>query len=293
MTESPDESASAQLVPLWGKILVGLFLLIVGGLLVYLLVALWPAVHAATTDAVPTASSKAEATTISVFGGSYSPEPEVTLILLVAVLSALGSYIHAAQSFVDYAGNRRLVVSWIWWYIFRIFIGIALAEIFYFAIRAGFFGTDTPTADINAYGIAAISGLVGLFSKQATDKLKEVFETLFTTSPGSGDDARKDSLANPVPSIETIEPVTLNVGSAVLTVRLMGAGFTHASVARVSQLPLGGGVPLPRDTAYVSPSELMVTLDADDVAQAGSLSITVVNPEPGGGSSEPALLVVG
>jgi hypothetical protein len=145
-------------VPLWGKILVGVFLVLVGGVLVYLLVEIWPAVLAATGAAKPSSTTTAHAKTISVFGASYSPDPDVTLLLLVAVLSALGSYVHAAQSFVDFAGNRRLVVSWTWWYIFRILIGVALAEIFYFAIRAGFFGTDTPTTDINPYGIAAIAG---------------------------------------------------------------------------------------------------------------------------------------
>jgi hypothetical protein len=174
VAESPQDSVSAQLVPLWGKILVGVFLVLVGGVLVYLLVEIWPAVLAATGAAKPSSTTTAHAKTISVFGASYSPDPDVTLLLLVAVLSALGSYVHAAQSFVDFAGNRRLVVSWTWWYIFRILIGVALAEIFYFAIRAGFFGTDTPTTDINPYGIAAIAGLVGLFSKQATDKLPEL-----------------------------------------------------------------------------------------------------------------------
>ncbi len=197
MTESPPESVSAQLVPLWGKILLGIFLIVVGGLLVYLLFVLWPAVQSATVG--DGTAEPVEPETISVFGASYSPDPEVTLLLLVAVLSALGSYVHAAQSFVDFAGNRRLVVSWVWWYPFRILIGVALAEIFYFAIRAGFFGTDTPTTFINPYGIAAVAGLVGLFSKQATDKLKEVFDTLFSTPPGQGDDARKDPIEPSVP----------------------------------------------------------------------------------------------
>ena len=204
MNESPPESVSAQLVPLWGKILLGIFLTVVGGLLVYLLFVLWPAVQSAT--AANGTAEPVEPETISVFGASYSPDPEVTLLLLVAVLSALGSYVHAAQSFVDFAGNRQLVVSWVWWYPFRILIGVALAEIFYFAIRAGFFGTDTPTTFINPYGIAAVAGLVGLFSKQATDKLKEVFDTVFSTAPGQGDDMRKDSIEASIPESTPTKP---------------------------------------------------------------------------------------
>jgi hypothetical protein len=284
------ESVSAQLVPLWGKFLLGVFLIAVGGFLVYTLIVIWPAVHSATTDG--DASDGDALTTISYLGASYTPDPDVALLLLVAVLSALGSYVHAAQSFVDFAGNRRLVVSWIWWYPFRLLIGVALAEIFYFAIRAGFFGTDTPTEFINPYGIAALAGLVGLFSKQATDKLREVFETLFHTAEGYGDETRDDSLANPAPVLASAEPLTLDVGSELLEIALRGEGFVRESVVRVSGPSLEGGAPVPRETAYVNSGELRVTLEPDDVAEAGSLNITVFNPAPGGGASDPVLVIV-
>ena len=35
--------------------------------------------------------------------------------------------------------------------------------------------------DVNVYGLVAISGLVGMFSKQATNKLSELFSTRFKT----------------------------------------------------------------------------------------------------------------
>jgi hypothetical protein len=279
------------LVPLWGKILVGLYLVLVGGTLIYLLIAVWPAVHSATT-ATETSQTSGADTTISVFGASYSPDSDVALLLLVAVLSALGSYVHAATSFVDFAGNRRLVVSWIWWYVFRILIGVSLAEIFYFAIRAGFLGTDTPASDINPYGIAAIAGLVGLFSKQATDKLSEVFTTLFRTEPHTGDNTRDDGLANPEPVALEVEPPKLDVNSTLLDITLRGEGFVDVSAVRVSRPSLEGGSPVPREVKYVSPNELTVTLKPEDVAEAGSLSLTVFNPPPGGGTSDPVLLVV-
>ena len=40
--------------------------------------------------------------------------------------------------------------------------------------------------------LPAVAALVGLFSKQATDKLEEVFTTLFRTEKGKGDDLRGD-----------------------------------------------------------------------------------------------------
>ncbi len=47
--------------------------------------------------------------------------------------------------------------------------------------RGGLIGASTGAEALSPYGIAAIAGLAGLFAKQATDKLREVFETLFKT----------------------------------------------------------------------------------------------------------------
>jgi hypothetical protein len=59
-------------------------------------------------------------------------------------------------------------------------------------LRGGFLtgNTNSATANIDAYGVATVSGLVGLFSKQATDKLEEIFNTAFRTGSGIGDSQR-------------------------------------------------------------------------------------------------------
>jgi MYXO-CTERM domain-containing protein len=80
---------------------------------------------------------------------------------------------------VDYVGNRKFVKSWTWWYLLRPFIGVALALLVYFAIRGGLISGSTGADSLSPYGIAALAGLAGLFSRQATDKLREVFETMF------------------------------------------------------------------------------------------------------------------
>jgi hypothetical protein len=72
---------------------------------------------------------------------------------------------------------------------------MALALVFYFVVRGGFLTTSGGAKDINPYGIAALAGLVGMFSKQATDKLSEVFSTLFRAAKGEGDDKRAGSLS--------------------------------------------------------------------------------------------------
>src|SRR5262249_53726354 len=110
------------------------------------------------------------------------------------VVSAIGSFIHATTSFVDFVGNRRLEVSWIWWYLLRVFVGTSLAVLFYFAVRGGFFGADSTAQSVNPYGMAALAGLVGLFSNHATDKLRELFDTLFNVADGYGDSMRGGKL---------------------------------------------------------------------------------------------------
>jgi hypothetical protein len=153
----------------------------------YLIITVWP-------EEINTGNGTTYNNSFNLFGFIISVNPEARIILLVILASALGSYVQAATSFVTYVGNRSLVRSWIWWYILRPFLGVPLAIIFYFVIRAGLLSTGTSASDVSLYGIAGISGLVGMFSKQATNKLEELFGNLFKTEKGKGDDVRKDKL---------------------------------------------------------------------------------------------------
>jgi hypothetical protein len=112
--------------------------------------------------------------------GQNGPRIEVQLIWLVVITSALGSYIHTVTSFTLYAGNQSLFQRWVAWYVLRPAISAALALIFYFALRAGLFAGASADQTVNPFGVAAISGMVGMFSKQATEKLSKIFDTIFT-----------------------------------------------------------------------------------------------------------------
>jgi hypothetical protein len=85
------------------------------------------------------------------------------------------------------------MMSWAWWYVLRPFIGMALAEVVYLSLRGGLLSAtgNAATSAISPYGVAAVTALTGLFSKQATDKLQETFETLFRTQQKVD---RKDAL---------------------------------------------------------------------------------------------------
>jgi hypothetical protein len=253
-----------------GSLLLGLLLLTLGFLLLYLTVTLWPAIDKAKLN---------QRGTFTWFGRELSAVPDATMMLYVALVSALGSYIHVTVSFSSFAGNRKLASSWVWWYLLRVFVGSGLAVIFYFAIRGGFFSGSSSSADLNVYGIGALAGLVGLFSKQATDKLREIFETAFKTGKGFGDDARGDNLANPEPRLVGFEPAELAVDAP--TVTLLGSGFMRESTVSVIG---ANGISETREVKLESPTRLVVTLNRD-AENAGRLTFTVTNPEPGGGAS--------
>ncbi len=179
--------------------------------------------------------------TVSLFWGRLvlTHSVEVRLLLIVLLAGALGSYIHAATSFADYVGNRKLSSNWVWWYLLRPFIGMTLSLVFYFVVRGGFISPNAGGADMNPFGIAAMAGLVGMFSKQAIDKLDEVFTSLFGSK---GDDKRGDKLL--APSVTTIKPNTGPLAGKS-PVKITGTGFlpnagvTFAGKA-ASEIVVGG-----------------------------------------------------
>lgn len=282
-------------VGLFGASLFGLFILGVGLSLVYVLIKIWPKVPHAPTGGgaaetaakTAAAASKAAPKPIDLFWGlfQFNLLPDTALIVLTAVMGGIGATIFIAISFGDFVGNRRFAKNWIWFYLVRLFVGPALALVFYFAVRGGFLATSATGTDINPYGIAALAGLVGLFSKRAGDKLKEVFDTLFQTAQ---DDARGDSVTNPLPTIGGIEPLPTR-NPETLTFTLQGAGFIEASTVSVGRSTLDGEQPmlLPRKTTFLSETELGITLLTEDVAETGLLWISVTNPAPGGGTAGP------
>ncbi len=122
--------------------------------------------------------------------------PEGRFLIIAAAAGALGSYIHLATSFVHYAGNRNLLQSWGWWYFLRPSIGAALALVVYFVLRAGLISGsgEAATANLNPYGVASVAALAGMFSKQATEKLRDVFENICATK----------QVPNPQPEVKEI-----------------------------------------------------------------------------------------
>ena len=247
-------------------------------LLGYLFIVFWNTKIPATTSATPA--------DVCVAGSfmCFTASLDAMLLIFVMLAGALGSFIHAATSFGDFVGNKRLTTNWLWWYTLKPLIGAALAAIFYLCVRGGFLSGATQAESVNLYGIVALSGMVGMFSKQATDKLNEVFNTMFKTTSAGGDLKRKESLDNPVPLLSGSDPVRLAQGSRNLVITLTGKRFVDGAAVHVN-----GSA---RVTRFKDSTQLSATLLDADLAREGQLTVTVVNPGPGGGSSEPLALAV-
>jgi hypothetical protein len=256
----------------FGIFLGGLAFIALGVVLFTALINLWPLVER-TAHATPTLQRHR----VWLVLGLYRPniDQSTGLLLLALLMGAIGGYVHATTSFVSYIGNRQFKASWGWWYILRAFIGAALALLTYLALRGGFLTGESSTAGtINAYGVATISGLVGLFSKQATDKLEEIFNTAFRTSSTIGDSQRSDSMApSPeVPIVTALDPHTvfLRPTDPVKTVKIKGAGFHKYASVKLN----GVALPAPQ---WQSASEISFNLPGSIMAP-GTVRVVVVNP---------------
>jgi hypothetical protein len=131
-----------------------------------------------------------------------------TIIIILAMAAGIvGSFIGASTSYVKYYGNRRLVLTWVPWYLARAPIGAALAIIFYLIIRAGFLPTTEASDDVSALGVAAMAGLAGMFSNRAADRLEIIFNAAFGEETES-----EDKLVPTAPTITAVSWLTTPQG---------------------------------------------------------------------------------
>jgi hypothetical protein len=91
------------------------------------------------------------------------------------------------------------------------------------------------------------------------------------------------SQANPVPFVSSpLVPQSVSPGGAAFTLTVNGAGFVSESTVNWNGIGL--------TTSFVSSSRLTAAVPAASIAAATTASITVINPVPGGGSSNVASL---
>jgi hypothetical protein len=99
----------------------------------------------------------------------------VRLIVLSILFGILGASVHGVTSLSAWMGTHKDDRGWNMWYLVRPPVGAGLAVITYLIIRAGL----VQGAGINDFGVAAVSALVGLMTVPMTNKLRDIFDSLF------------------------------------------------------------------------------------------------------------------
>jgi predicted outer membrane repeat protein len=83
--------------------------------------------------------------------------------------------------------------------------------------------------------------------------------------------------ANPVPALYSLAPASAQAGGSAFTLTLNGEGFMPGG-----QVTWNGS---DRPTTFVNNTKLTAQIGAADIAAAGAANVAVVNPAPGGGTS--------
>lgn len=132
-------------------------------------------------------------------------------------------------------------------------------------VSAAKLSATVPVTDIAAGGTASV--------------------TVSNPTPGGGaSNALTFTIENPVPTITSLQPASATHGGTAFTLTVRGTGYQANSTV------LWNGSP--RATTYVHSVELTAQITAGDIAAAGTASVTVTTPAPGGGTSAPATFTI-
>ncbi len=102
--------------------------------------------------------------------------------------------------------------------------------------------------------------------------------TVTTAGPGGGtSNSQTFTINNPVPTTTSINPSSATVGDTGFSMTVNGTNFVASSTVQIN----GSN----RTTTFVSSNQLSVQILTSDLTTAGTSTITVVNPTPGGGTS--------
>jgi IPT/TIG domain-containing protein len=218
-------SIGISAVSVAGIVILGALLAAIALFALYGLWAFWPAPPPAVGPAPVTAK-------FSYFNWQLSLTRDQQFFVIVALAGVIGAMLHGLRSLSRYIGERYLFRSWIPYYILLPLVGAILATIVYLVLRAGLLPGASTSSQPDPYGISAIAALVGLFSAQAAEKLKAVFETLFTKVEPGGESVTNIAM----PTITGFDPEHGPPGTSVV---ISGTNLTSVtSVAFTGAEPL-------------------------------------------------------
>jgi hypothetical protein len=133
-------------------------------------------------------------------------------------------------------------------------------------------GTALATTYVNATTLTAVLPAAQL------DSAGTLSITVVNPAPGGGaSPAVFFAVNDPSPTLTAVSPTTIAFGAPSTTITLTGTGFLGVSVVK------SNGATLTSTTQ--SATSITAVVPATQLAAAGTLTITVTNPPPGGGTS--------
>jgi hypothetical protein len=103
----------------------------------------------------------------------------------------------------------------------------------------------------------------------------------------TGQTATKDftiTIYNPLPTITQLIPDSTRANSGDFMLQVIGTNYVQSSVVNWNGAP--------RPTTYISATELHAEISNADIPAEGTAGVTVVNPEPNGGTSNTATFTI-
>lgn len=189
---------------------------------------------------------------------SSDTEAETNLLLLVLLAGGLGAMVSVFRSFIWYVGHGQLFVEWVPYYLLRPFVGATLAIVFFLVIRGGF---AQGLAQNNPFGFVALAAIIGLFSEQAAEKLREIAETVFKPAPKG---------AGTVPTVVSLSRDSGPQGGGT-PVTITGTGFVKGAKVSFGTQAAKTGNPSDDGTT--------ITATTPSATQPGPVDVTVKNPD--------------
>ncbi len=172
----------------------------------------------------------------------------------------------------------------------------ALVQTSAIAGTAGFTLTVNGTSFVNGAvvqwnGVALVTTFVSATQLMAAVPAGDIATggtasvTVANPAPGGGSSAALTFTINdPVPTLGTLSQTTASAGSAAFVLTLTGTNFVGSTVVNWNGVPLA--------TTFVSATQVTAMVPAADLLAGATISVTVFNPLPGGGTSVAITLTV-
>ena len=144
----------------------------------------------------------------------------------------------------------------------------------------GFVSSSTVTYNAVAHTATYVSATQLTIQLSAGDQATSGNFAVVVTNPTPGGGASNSvnfTVDNPVPTISSFSPASATAGAAAQTLTINGTNFLSTSTVTYNSAA--------HTAKFVSATQLTIQLSAADQATAGTYAVVVVNPTPGGGTS--------